>query len=570
MVKFLNCFVFVFFMGKFNAVVYSLKKFAVGVYATLQLALPIKSFAGDVSLSGRVVNDQGVGQANKNVVLFLNNNEKKLNGVTGADGVYVIPFTPSGVRHEHFLPEGYSVSNNYPNPFNPATNVNVTVPKRSSVQMKVYSLLGEELGIVIDKDFDAGVHGVNVDLEHFNVAQGVYFARTVIDEQYVKVSKLLFLRNSQHARAFSNDIVSSGASGSFGKTSIEDIIDSMYVNGRSILPTSKFLGVIISGNTDLGSIVVDSAFNVDGRLISTIRYDQPNNHLPNLTVIIDGYSALTDSLGMFSVQVPVDSHAVAPFYGMSPWHRKMDIVDPSIWTRKKHLYVRGDTTDVIEDVLTKEDFPDSVMNFMNYISNRNGTGGYDVLKRFIDKPSFYVVADTSIAWDKEFYDIWGGFIKGKLNDVLTGRLFPEGFLKDVIINSGTNPPIQCDENNAVYTITPDAAYGNAVLATSPCARGPPPMIISCITKVGMYPTPMDFDYMKRALGHELASGLGYMPNRSNALMSWYNLGNPLNPDPTNPTQTDLLILRYVFSRPTGMDFPDVDWERSPKNPISVP
>ncbi|HIJ01689.1 TPA: carboxypeptidase regulatory-like domain-containing protein, partial [Candidatus Woesearchaeota archaeon] len=268
-------------MGKFNAVVYSLKKFAVGVYATLQLALPIKSFAGDVSLSGRVVNDQGVGQANKNVVLFLNNNEKKLNGVTGADGVYVIPFTPSGVRHEHFLPEGYSVSNNYPNPFNPATNVNVTVPKRSSVQMKVYSLLGEELGIVIDKDFDAGVHGVNVDLEHFNVAQGVYFARTVIDEQYVKVSKLLFLRNSQHARAFSNDIVSSGASGSFGKTSIEDIIDSMYVNGRSILPTSKFLGVIISGNTDLGSIVVASAFNVAGRLLSPIRYDQPNNHLPN-------------------------------------------------------------------------------------------------------------------------------------------------------------------------------------------------------------------------------------------------------------------------------------------------
>ena len=538
------------------------------LFAALQLALPMKSFAGDVSLSGRVVDSRGVGLSNKNVVLFLNNNEKKLSGVTNADGVYVIPFTPSDIKHEYFLPEGYSVSNNYPNPFNPSTNVNITIPERSRVEMKVYDMLAQELGTVVDGEYDAGTFGVNVDLEDLvsGISQGVYILKTVINNEYANAKKILFLRDSQHAGSFNF----SASNNYFSKTSLQDVVDSMHVNGRSILPKSKALGVTVSGNTDLGDVVVDSAFNVDGRLISTIRYDQPNNHLPGLTVVIDGYSAVSDSLGYFSVQVPVDSHAVDPWSLLSPWDRKMDIVDPSIWTRKKHLYVHGDISNVVEDVLTKEDFPDSVMNYLNKVSDRQYPGSYSVIKRFDLRPIFYIVADTSIAWDKEFYDIWGGFIKGKLNDVLTGRLFPEGFLKDVIINSGTNPPIQCDENNAVYTITPDAAYGNAVLATSPCARGPPPMIISCITKVGMYPTPMDFDYMKRALGHELASGLVYMPNRSNALMSWYNLGNPLNPDPTNPTQTDLLILRYVFSRPTGMDFPDVDWERSPKNPISVP
>src|SRR3989339_1562810 len=303
--------------------VYSLKKVAVVAYTASQLAFPV--FAGDVSLSGRVVNSHGVGLSNKNVVLFLNNNDKKLSGVTGVDGVYVIPFTPSGIRHEYFLPEGYSVSNNYPNPFNPSTNVNITLPERSRVEMKVYDMLAQELGVIVDEELSAGVHYFRLDLEHLingrDIAEGVYFVRTVIDEQYVKVNKLLFLRNSQHARAFSEVSSNGSSSNSFGKTSIEDIVDSLQVSGRSILPRSKTLGTVISGNTDLGDVVVDSAFNVDGRLISTIRYDQPNNHLPGLTVVIDGYSAVSDSLGYFSVQVPVDSHVVADFR-FNPWDRR--------------------------------------------------------------------------------------------------------------------------------------------------------------------------------------------------------------------------------------------------------
>ncbi|HIH54328.1 TPA: carboxypeptidase regulatory-like domain-containing protein [Candidatus Woesearchaeota archaeon] len=534
------------------------------LFAALQLALPMKSFAEDVSLSGRVVNSQGVGQANKNVVLFLNNNDKKLSGVTGVDGVYVIPFTPSGIRHEYFLPEGYSVSNNYPNPFNPSTNVNITLPERSRVEMKVYDMLAQELGVIVDEELSAGVHYFRLDLEHLingrDIAEGVYFVRTVIDEQYVKVNKLLFLRNSQHARAFSEVSSNGSSSNSFGKTSIEDIVDSLQVSGRSILPRSKTLGTVISGNTDLGDVVVDSAFNVDGRLISTIRYDQPNNHLPNLTVIIDGYSALTDSLGMFSVQVPVDSHVVEPWF--NPWDRKMDIVDPSIWTRKKLIYIRGDTTDVIEDVLTRDEFPDSVMNFLNKISDRQYNGLYNVIIRFVDKPIFYIVADTSIAWDKEFYNIWSNFIKGVMNNVTKSRKYPNGFLENVIVKTGLNPP--ADWTPGYYVIDTSWTYGNAVLATSIFTvhpDGQPYIPVYARTIVGMYPTPMEFWYMKKALGHEIGSGLVYMPTRSNDLMSWYNLGNPNYPDITNPTKTDTLMLRYIFSRDIGVDYPDLDWDR---------
>src|SRR3989339_876987 len=498
------------------------------LFAALQLALPMKSFAGDVSLSGRVVDSRGVGLSNKNVVLFLNNNEKKLSGVTNADGVYVIPFTPSDIKHEYFLPEGYSVSNNYPNPFNPSTNVNITIPERSRVEMKVYDMLAQELGTVVDGEYDAGTFGVNVDLEDLvsGISQGVYILKTVINNEYANAKKILFLRDSQHAGSFNF----SASNNYFSKTSLQDVVDSMHVNGRSILPKSKALGVTVSGNTDLGDVVVDS-------------------------------------LGYFSVQVPVDSHAVDPWSLLSPWDRKMDIVDPSIWTRKKHLYVHGDISNVVEDVLTKEDFPDSVMNYLNKVSDRQYPGSYSVIKRFDLRPIFYIVADTSIAWDKEFYDIWGGFIKGVMNNVTKSRKYPNGFLENVIVKTGLNPP--ADWTPGYYVIDTSWTYGNAVLATSIFTvhpDGQPYIPVYARTIVGMYPTPMEFWYMKKALGHEIGSGLVYMPTRSNDLMSWYNLGNPNYPDITNPTKTDTLMLRYIFSRDNGVDYPDLDWSRSPKNP----
>src|SRR3989339_2013436 len=540
-----------------------------GIYLLtgLQLALPMKSFAEDVSLSGRVVNDRGVGLSNKNVVLFLNNNDKKLSGVTGADGVCVIPFTPSDIKHEYFLPEGYSVSNNYPNPFNPSTNVNITLPERSRVEMKVYDMLAQELGVIVDEELSAGVHYFRLDLEHLingrDIAEGVYFVRTVIDEQYVKVNKLLFLRNSQHARAFSEVSSNGSSSNSFGKTSIEDIVDSLQVSGRSILPRSKTLGTVISGNTDLGDVVVDSAFNVDGRLISTIRYDQPNNHLPNLTVIIDGYSAVSDSLGNFSVQVPVDSVVPPPFSGLSPWHRKMDIVDESIWTRKKHIYIDGDTSNVIEDVLTKADFPDSVMNFLNELSWRDKGGLYDVIMRFVDKPIFYIVADTTQDFGKNFYNLLSTFVRGTLNDLTKSKKYPLGFLENVVIETGVNPP--ADDTPSYYVIKTSMDYGNASALTGSFSTHPdgqPYVFVYAQTVFGIYPQP-EINQIKRLMAHELCSGLVYML-RSDDLVSIFNFGPPLSS--ANPSKTDTLMYRAMFSRDNGVDYPDLDWSRSPKNP----
>ncbi|MBK7107327.1 MAG: hypothetical protein IPH62_18795 [Ignavibacteriae bacterium] len=272
-----------------------------------------------------------------------------------------------------------------------------------------------------------------------------------------------------------------------------------------------------------------------------------DNFVPNVNVLIDGYKTVADDLGKFSLQIPVGDSL-----------RKLDIFGDDIWTRKKHLYVRSDTSNVVEDVLTLEEFPDSVMTFMNYTSARDATVG-EYSMRFINPPTFYIVADTlNNSWNKEFASTLKTFIRGELNDVTKGKLFPEGFLKGVNIEVGLIPPPVRTLN--YYIIKTSAEYGNAVALTNPYAdlTFNPPSIEYCETIFGMYPEP-DMSQIKRLMGHELASGLVYMPFRSNDLQSWYNWGPPI--EVSRATDTDKKILRAVFSRDTGWRTYDTDYYR---------
>lgn len=498
------------------------------------------------SITGRIANQQNEGLQGKNVTVFLNSSKEGLSGISGADGTFNIAYIPTDVKSNPSLPKGFSISNNYPSPFNPRTYINVTLPYSASIKIKLYDILGCELGTALDEKLSAGTHPVLIDLEKFgNVSEGVYLARIVFDDKYTDVKKLLYIKNSQHAV----DITSTASNNKIllSKT-LQDIVDSLFVTGNNIIPKTVVLGTSLTGNADLGTIVVDSAFVVDGRIISTIRYDQLDNGVSGISVVIDGFSTIADDSGRFSLLVPAVSA-----------YRNLDISDASIWLRQKKVHIDGDTS-LVEDVLTKSEFPDSVMNFFNLVSGRINPFLYDIETRFINKPTFYIVADTTQFWDKQFYDIWSNFIKGELNDVLKGRKYPEGFLKDVNIQTGTSPPVA--GTPGYYVIKTSTQYGNAVLLTNPYGDYVnTPSIDYCETIVGMYPSPMNLDYMKKYLGHELASGLVYMPNRNNTLQSWYNLNNPNYPDPSHPTKTDSLMLRYVFSRDSGVDMIDKDWGR---------
>jgi hypothetical protein len=62
----------------------------------------------------------------------------------------------SVVLVDNIIPENYSLSQNFPNPFNPSTIIKYQVPQNSIVSLKVYNSLGQEVATLVNGMVNAG------------------------------------------------------------------------------------------------------------------------------------------------------------------------------------------------------------------------------------------------------------------------------------------------------------------------------------------------------------------------------------------------------------------------------
>ena len=56
------------------------------------------------------------------------------------------------------LPSNFELKNNYPNPFNPTTNIEFSLAKSGITTLKVYSITGELVRTLVDENLQAGTH----------------------------------------------------------------------------------------------------------------------------------------------------------------------------------------------------------------------------------------------------------------------------------------------------------------------------------------------------------------------------------------------------------------------------
>ncbi len=89
------------------------------------------------------------------------------------------------------IPRTYSLEQNFPNPFNPATTIMYQIPAASWVTIKVYNVLGQELATLVDGEQKAGRHRSRWDAGRF--ASGMYIYR-IIAKNFVHSKKMLYLR----------------------------------------------------------------------------------------------------------------------------------------------------------------------------------------------------------------------------------------------------------------------------------------------------------------------------------------------------------------------------------------
>jgi hypothetical protein len=103
-----------------------------------------------------------------------------------------LPPPPPGDNKEIAdIPKEFSLSEAYPNPFNPSTVIRYQLPVNSWVTLKIYNLLGQEVVILVDQFQDAGYKSVEWDAAGF--ASGMYFYR-IISPKFTQTKKMLLLR----------------------------------------------------------------------------------------------------------------------------------------------------------------------------------------------------------------------------------------------------------------------------------------------------------------------------------------------------------------------------------------
>jgi hypothetical protein len=67
----------------------------------------------------------------------------------------------TGVKEvPNVVPIGYSLSQNFPNPFNPSTKIVVDLPRHEKATLVVYNIIGQVVATLMDGEFDAGRYEV--------------------------------------------------------------------------------------------------------------------------------------------------------------------------------------------------------------------------------------------------------------------------------------------------------------------------------------------------------------------------------------------------------------------------
>ena len=73
------------------------------------------------------------------------------------------------------IPEKFSMAPAYPNPFNPVTHIEYSIPTSSMVEITIYDLVGRKLEKLVSEQKEPGYYHVKWDAS--SIASGVYLVR---------------------------------------------------------------------------------------------------------------------------------------------------------------------------------------------------------------------------------------------------------------------------------------------------------------------------------------------------------------------------------------------------------
>ena len=94
-------------------------------------------------------------------------------------------------------PEAFSLADNFPNPFNPATTIQYALPQAADVELTVYNVVGQVVRTLVAEHQSAGRYAVEWDATDdsgHSLSSGMYFYRLQAGGEFREVKKMLLLK----------------------------------------------------------------------------------------------------------------------------------------------------------------------------------------------------------------------------------------------------------------------------------------------------------------------------------------------------------------------------------------
>ena len=89
------------------------------------------------------------------------------------------------------LPIEFQLEQNYPNPFNPVTLIKYQLPFKSSITIKIFDILGNEVETLVNEEKDAGYYQISFNASE--LSSGIYFY-SLQTEDYLVTKKMILLK----------------------------------------------------------------------------------------------------------------------------------------------------------------------------------------------------------------------------------------------------------------------------------------------------------------------------------------------------------------------------------------
>lgn len=107
----------------------------------------------------------------------------------GMTGSFVA--SPVLVQENGSTVNDYNLKQNYPNPFNPVTSIKFSIPVKSFVKIKIYSITGSVVATPVNENLSAGEYKFNFNGS--GLSSGIYFYK-IEAGNYTQVRKMVLMK----------------------------------------------------------------------------------------------------------------------------------------------------------------------------------------------------------------------------------------------------------------------------------------------------------------------------------------------------------------------------------------